>query len=631
MKLTATNSCGSVIGTRTNYISVCALPVAGFTGAPTSGPAPLTVTFTNTSTGATAWSWDFGDGGMSTLQNPSHTYNAAGTYTVTLTATNSCGPNTMTRSSYISVCALPVTNFTGSPTSGPAPLTVNFTDQTTGSPTAWSWDFGDGGTSTLQNPSHTYTAAGTYTVKLTATNSCGSVIGTRPSYISVCALPVTNFTGSPTSGPAPLSVIFTDQTTGSPTTWSWDFGDGGTSTLQNPSHIYTSPGTYTVKLTATNSCGPNTMTRSSYISVCALPVTNFTGSPTSGPAPLTVNFSDQTTGSPTAWSWDFGDGGTSTLQNPSHTYTAAGTYTVKLTATNSCGSVIGTRSGYISVCALPIANFTTDKTSGPAPLAVTFTNTSTGATSYIWDFADGGTSTLQNPSHTYNTAGIYTVTLTAMNSCGLNIKTGTIIVCGLPVTNFTGSPTSGPAPLTVNFTDQTTGSPTAWSWDFGDGGTGTLQNPSHTYTSAGTYTVKLTATNSCGSVIGTRTNYISVCALPVTNFTADKTSGPAPLTVNFTDQTTGSPTAWSWDFGDGGTGTLQNPSHTYTSAGTYTVKLTATNSCGSVIGTRTNYISVCALPVTNFTANPTSGTAPLNVTFTDTSTGSPTFLVVGLR
>lgn len=163
----------------------------------------------------------------------------------------------------------PGANFTGSPTSGNAPLTVQFTDTSSGSPTSWSWNFGDGGTSTLQNPSHTYNAANTYSVTLTASNGGGSNTFTRTNYITVTAstpAPTANFTGSPTSGNSPLTVQFTDTSTGGPTSWSWDFGDGTTSTAQNPSHPY-GPGTFTVKLTAANAGGPNTFTRTDYINV----------------------------------------------------------------------------------------------------------------------------------------------------------------------------------------------------------------------------------------------------------------------------------------------------------------------------------------------------------------------------
>ena len=161
--------------------------------------------------------------------------------------------------------------------------------------------------------------------------------------------PVANFTGNPTSGTAPLTVMFTDSSTNSPTSWSWTFGDGGTSTAQNPSHIYAA-GAFTVNLTATNQYGSDGETKTNYITAGSggnPPVAQFVGNPTSGTAPLAVAFTDQSTNSPTSWSWTFGDGGTSTAQNPSHSY-AAGTYTVSLTATNAYGSDGETKTNYIT-------------------------------------------------------------------------------------------------------------------------------------------------------------------------------------------------------------------------------------------------------------------------------------------
>ncbi len=165
--------------------------------------------------------------------------------------------------------------------------------------------------------------------------------------------PVASFTGTPVSGNAPLNVVFTDASTGSPTGWSWTFGDGGTATTQNPSHTYTAAGTYTVALTVSNAAGSNTQTRTGYITVTtgSAPTANFVGTPTTGTAPLAVTFTDQSTGSPTSWSWTFGDGGTATTQNPSHSYAAAGTYSVSLTATNAYGNNTFTRTGYITVTA----------------------------------------------------------------------------------------------------------------------------------------------------------------------------------------------------------------------------------------------------------------------------------------
>jgi PKD repeat protein len=229
----------------------------------------------------------------------------------------------------------PVAGFAADVTTGKAPLTVTFTDQSTNTPTSWSWEFGDGGTSSLQNPVHTYTAAGTYTVKLTASNGDGSNAQAKSSYITVNpkTLPVAGFAADVTTGKAPLTVTFTDKSTNTPTSWSWDFGDGGTSGLQNPVHVYTAAGTYTVKLTASNGDGSDAMVKQDFITVNpkTLPVAGFTTDVSSGKAPLTVTFTDKSTNTPTSWSWDFGDSGTSSLQNPVHVYTAAGTYTVKLT------------------------------------------------------------------------------------------------------------------------------------------------------------------------------------------------------------------------------------------------------------------------------------------------------------
>jgi PKD repeat protein len=162
--------------------------------------------------------------------------------------------------------------------------------------------------------------------------------------------PFADFSGTPTSGDAPLDVAFSDSSTGSVDSWSWDFGDGGTSTAQNPSHTYPAAGTYTVSLTVTGPGGTDTTTKTNYITVTTpAPVAQFSGTPTSGDAPLTVNFTDQSTGNVTSWSWDFGDGFGSTLQNPSYTYAAAGTYTVSLTATGEGGSDGETKIDYITV------------------------------------------------------------------------------------------------------------------------------------------------------------------------------------------------------------------------------------------------------------------------------------------
>ncbi|MDQ7787756.1 MAG: PKD domain-containing protein [Thermodesulfovibrionales bacterium] len=419
--------------------------------------------------------------------------------------------------------------------------------------------------------------------------------------------PVANFTGTPTSGVAPLNVSFTDTSSGAPTSWSWNFGDGGTSTLQNPSHSYSTPGTYTVSLTATNTYGPDTETKTGYITVLAptAPTANFTGSPTSGTVPLNVNFTDTSLGAPTSWSWNFGDGGTSALQNPSHSYSTPGTYTVSLTATNVYGPDTETKAGYITVMACSKPPYITflSPTSGDVNQLITIYGRYFSSPYLV--FFNGVQATVTSSSTWQLTvrvpAGATTGPVWVEGPIGCISNQRTFTVTGTnpaPVANFTGSPTSGTAPLNVNFTDTSTGSPTSWSWNFGDGGTSTLRNPSHSYSTPGTYTVSLTATNASGPDTETKTGYITVLAptAPTANFTGSPTSGTAPLNVNFTDTSTGGPTSWSWNFGDGGTSALQNPSHSYSTPGTYTVSLTATNVYGPDTETKAGYITVLAPP-----------------------------------
>ena len=381
------------------------------------------------------------------------------------------------------------------------------------------------------------------------------------------------------------------------------------------------------------------------------PVANFIANPTSGKPPLNVLFTDQSTGTITSYAWDFNNDGVvdSTAQNPAYTYNTAGTYTVKLTVTGSGGSNSLTRTNYITVYSVPVANFVGNTTSGNAPLAVKFTDQSTGSgpLTYQWDFNNDGVidSTTQSPSNTYSTPGTYTVKLTVTGPGGSNsiTRTNYITVNVATVANFTSNPTSGTAPLAVQFTDQSTGGGTlTYQWDFNNDGVvdSTAQNPSYTYNSAGTYTVKLTVTGSGGSNSITRTNYINVYSVPVANFIATPLSGNAPLAVQFTDQSTGGSLTYQWDFNNDGVvdSTAQNPNWNYNAAGTYTVKLTVTNTAGTDNEIKTNYITVtdsrADLVISNLQVpnNPQVGTSyPVSFIVTNNGPGSAGSFTVQLK
>ncbi len=246
----------------------------------------------------------------------------------------------------------PIAAFTASPLAGKEPLNVRFTDLSNNSPKSWKWNFGDGATSTLRNPNHTF-AAGSYTVTLTVTNSGGSdeSIGNGVIEVIPKTPPVADFTASPRRGGTPLIVNFTDESLNSPASHFWEFGDGTTGFTKNPVHFYSWPGNYTVNLTVTNSDGSDTLSRPAYITTILMisPIADFTSNITAGSEPLAVQFMDRSSFDPSRWHWSFGDGEVSNQRNPVHTYEEDGTFTVKLTVSNDEGTDTEIREQYIAV------------------------------------------------------------------------------------------------------------------------------------------------------------------------------------------------------------------------------------------------------------------------------------------
>ena len=580
------------------YITVYSKPTSNFNGLPRTGCFPLTVSFNDLSAAGsgtiTSWLWNFGDGVTSTLQNPSHTYTAAGNFTVSLNITNSFGcTKNFPQPNYVTINTGVTAAFTNTaPSSCAAPQTINFQNQSTGTGTlSYQWFYGDGGTSSGIAPPYTYTAPGSYLVQLVVTNSTGCTdTFTNPNPIIIGTVNA-DFTVPPNTcvGTA-LSIINTSAPT--PVSAAWSFGDGTTSTVLNPVKTYTTAGTYNITLVC--DFGGCQVTQVHPITVFAKPLTVFVGAPrTACSAPLTVNFTNNTLGTVTS-EWLFGDGGTSTNANPVHSYLAAGNYTVTLITTNANGcSDTLIKTDYINIQP-PVATINNLPQQGCAPLSWTFGSTVTSVdpiVSYQWDFGNGATSTLQNPFYTFP-AGDYDIQLVVTTSGGC---TDTVkIIQGIkaavkPTPNFSATPTDVCAMLPVQFLDLSTGVVTNWHWDFGDGNTSTDPNPNHSYEDTGLFTIILIVSNNgCADTL-IITDYIHVKP-PIAIFNVASNCSNK-YTRTFTDQSIGAD-SWSWNFGDGNTSSSQNPVHTYASIGTFTVTLTVVNFSTGCDYTKTSVVTI---------------------------------------
>jgi PKD repeat protein/C1A family cysteine protease len=627
---------------RENYIEVFEGLSASFTGSPTSGYAPLSVTFTDASSGdVTTWSWDFDGDGQSdaTVQNPTYEYTNPGLYDVRLIVGDDVSYDTLLREHYIEVNQGLSASFTGTPTNGYAPLDVSFSDASSGDVTTWSWDFdGDGQSdATVQNPTFEYTEPGLYDVRLIVGDGVSYDTLLRENYIEVQEGLSASFTGAPTSGYVPLSVNFTDASSGDVTTWSWDFdGDGQSdATVQNPTYEYTDPGLYDIRLIVGDGMSFDTLLREHYIEVFEGLSASFTGAPTNGYAPLDVSFSDASSGDVTTWSWDFdGDGQEdATDQNPTCEYTDLGLYDVRLIVGDGVSYDTLLRENYIEVFEGLSASFTGDPTSGYAPLTISFSDASAGAvTTWVWDFDGDGQedATDQNPTYEYTNPGLYDVRLIV----GDGVSSDTLlrehyieVNQGLSA-SFTGTPTNGYAPLSVSFSDASAGAITTWSWDFDgdDQADATSQNPTYEYTDPGLYDVRLIVGDGMSSDTLLRENYIEVNEGLSASFTGAPTSGYAPLTISFSDASAGAVTTWVWDFdGDGQEdATDQNPTYEYTNPGLYDVRLIVGDGVSYDTLLREHYIEVNQGLSASFTGTPTNGYAPLEVSFSDASSGDVT-------
>ena len=628
-------------------ITVNVLPSMTGNAAPTTIDATQIVSFTCTPMNGTppyTYLWDFGDGSPgSTAQNPSHTYNAVGTWAASVTLTDAVG-KTAFWVTVIAVNPLPSVTGTAAPTTIDATQSVSFTSTPSNGtpPYMYSWTFGDGGTSALQNPSHPYNTAGTYTASVTVTDTVGKTAVWTSGSIMVNPLPRVTGTATPTTIDVGQVASFTSSPAGgtAPYSYSWSFGDGGTSTLQNPFHIYNIPGLQTAIVTLTDSLGKEAIWIL-VVRVNPLPSITGTATPTTIDETQSVSFTCTPSNgtSPYTYLWNFGDGSPEdTSQNPSHVYDTNGSYTVNVTATDAVGEQ-ASWSVIITVNPLSTVTGTATPTIIDVTQSVSFTSTARFGTppyEYFWTFGDGGTSTLQNASHLYNVPGTYTANVTVTDSVAANASWEVVImVNALPNVTGAATPTVIDSGQIVSFTCAPSNgtAPYTYFWDFGGAPgrfvhstTNQSQSPFYEYENPGpspaTYTATVTVTDAVGMKVSWTSASITVYAQPSVTGTATPTIIDVGHTVSFActaDFGSGVYPSYLWAFGDdpANTSATRNTTHEYDAVGSYVAVVTVTDSLGAE-AIWTVIVTVNALPSVTGTASPTMIDATQTVSFTCT-------------
>ena len=524
-------------------------------------------------------------------------------------------------------------DFAATPLSGCPPIVVSFKDNSAGNPVFWRWDFGDGTTSDIQNPTVTYTKSGNYSIKLVVKNESGTDSMVKNKYVIVNESPVAAFDASDTTGCFPIKVNFTDHSlsgSGTIVAWQWDFGDGAISNEQNPVNTYTLAGNFKVILKVTNSNGcVKVISKSSYIRLQNGVKADFSFESANGcGTPAAISFNNKSIGTGQLhYKWDFGDGNTSEKQNPENIYQNGGVYSVRLIVTNSYGC----SDTLIKYNAINIGSIKADFTKPPITCAGTafqLSNTSNPSSfaATTWDFGDGTTAAAANPLQNYPRPGTYNIKMvTDFGSCKDSV-TKTITVLPKPAAGFTATNNTGcTAPLQVVFTN-TANDAVSFKWDFGDGTTSALPNPEHNYLSPGSYSVTFIATNASGcSDTIIKENFVRIIPPKITSLSNLPAKGCIPVTITPVAILSESLLADSylWDFGDGTTSTDSSPSHTYTISGSYKVKLTITTAGCTDSLVIINAVEAGIKPAAAFTADLLNICASERVTFKNLSTNAP--------
>lgn len=559
-----------------------AQPVADFRASDTAGCVPMIVHFTNTSSGGTTYSWDFGNGNFSTSTDASTSYLTAGTYTVTLTATNS-GGLTDKKTVVLSAYTAPTVDFFAGSTSICPRAPVTFTSTTTSG--AWGsldyvWNFGDGSSSTLSSPTYSYVPPGYYNITLYATNKAGCVASlTKGTYLRVFAGPRARFSvaNSYLCG-SPATAVFANGSGGTaPLAYLWSFGDATTTTSSSPSHTYASKGSYTVRLRTTDANGcTDSVGIGSFITVGGLRA-GYTA-PADACVNTIVTFTD-TSQPHISTSWDFNDGTTDDKDITKHVFAAPGKYFVKERVYD--GFCYDSVTRMIDIHG-SIGSYTVFQPCTPLSV-LTFSASVPPFTIINWNFGDGQTGTGTTASNHFGGVGsewprpkIVDNSMTIYDTFGCKTTVNTVdTIYNLLLGIKTAEPSlSGCAPFTLNFesvaksvilnphpvdlpNDSFLTLPyyrkvAAYTWDFGDGSpTSSLATPAHVFTAVGEYTVTctVTTTNGCSA---SNIAEVKVGSMQSATFTMDRTRACTGAPIVYTAHTTSTLIdRYDWGFDDG--------------------------------------------------------------------------------